>query len=252
MKVLSLNCQRAYTSGLEVFLRRVLENAEYDFLLLQEFAKEVPSFVEGVGSYESLQVLSTDVGLPAQTCILYRAKYRLLEHSYVPFAKMRRDPVMGIKHATFGSLIARFKTDDGTKLIGSIHLHSGMDRKVRAAQITRIKSQALALLQPGDVTILGGDCNFGFPGERAQAERILAPEFICVTRRLGPTLDGRYSENVAHLPNRVAAFLGSFGISTPLWTDHLFVDAKTVEHRNPRTRVLRDRVSDHSPIDLVF
>lgn len=250
MKVLSLNCQRGYTPGLETFLRKALQSGGYDFLLLQEFAKEVPSFVAEVSSYSLLQV--TDAGLPAQTCILYRDSYELLEQKYIPFAKMRRDPVMGTEHATFGSLMARFKTDSGTKLMGSIHLHSGMDYKVRATQIARVKEQALALKLPDDVAVFGGDCNFGFPGERRRAEGTLAPQFVNATRHLGPTLNGRSSENVPHLPNRIAAFFGRFGIGLSLWTDHLFVDARTCGRGNPKTRVLKDRVSDHSPIELIL
>lgn len=249
MKILSLNCQRGYTSGLQAFLRQKLTSEEYDFLLLQEFAKEVPSFVDGVASYAQLQMTSPDIDLPSQTCILYRSDYRLLERSYIPFAKMRRDPVMGTKHATFGSLFARFQTGSSIVLVGSVHLHSGIDRKVRRAQTEKVKEQAIALMQPDDVAIFGGDCNFG-PGERARAERVFTPEFVCATRGLGPTLDSRYSENVPHLPNRIAHLFGFFGIGIPLRTDHLFVDRRTAEHASIKARVLADRVSDHSPVEL--
>ena len=119
-------------------------------------------------------------------------------------------------------------------------------------EIVRIKEQALALIQGGDAFVFGGDCNFGLPGERARAECFLAPEFVCATRGLGPTLDGRYSENVPHLPNRIAAFLGFFGIPTPLWTDHLFVDAKTATSKSIESRILPDRVSDHSPVEILI
>lgn len=252
MKVLSLNCQRGYQPGLEAFLHKTLEGGKYDFLLLQEFGKKVPSFVQGVGPYETLRIHNADVDEMSQTCIVYRESYQLLEKSFIPFAKMRRDPVMGFKHATFGALCARFQTDSGTALMGSVHLHSGMDRKVRAAQIVRIKEQMQVLMQNSDTVIFGGDCNFGMPGERTRAEQILAPEFTCVTRDLGPTLDGRYSENVPHLPNRIAAFLGFFGIPTPLWTDQLLVDANTAKQRTISCRILPDRISDHSPVELVF
>lgn len=250
MKVLSLNCQRGYQPGLKDFLQKILQSGGYDFLLLQEFAHEVPSYVKGVGPYESLQMHNDDVGEMSQTCIVYRKEYAILEKNFIPFAKMRRDPVEGFKHATFGSLFARFQTDCGFVLAGSVHLHSGMNRKVRAAQIRRIKEQALTLMQNGDKVIFGGDCNFGFPGERAHAEGLLAPQFVCTTRDNGPTLDGRYSENVPHLPNRIARLLGFFGIPSLLKTDQIFVDSKTSRESKITCRVLPDRVSDHNPVEL--
>ncbi|HEV7449027.1 MAG TPA: hypothetical protein VGP13_00600 [Candidatus Paceibacterota bacterium] len=252
MKLLSLNCQRGYQPGLEAFLHRTLEGGRYDFLLLQEFAKDVPSYVQGVGDYLLLQENNTDVDELSQTIILYRKTYRLLGCSFIPFAKMRKDPVMGYKHATFGSLMARFETDSGPMVVGSMHLHSGIDRKVRAAQVAKIKQQALALRKDGDQTIFGGDCNFGLPGEHKEAERMMAPEFACVTQKIGPTLDGRYSENVPHLPNRIARLLGFFGIPTPLWTDQVFVDAQTAASKKITCRVLPGRVSDHSPVEMVI
>ena len=252
LKILSLNCQRGYQPGLKDFLRKTLQDGKYDLLLLQEFGKEVPLFVQNVGSYKLLQTLNTDVDELSQTAILYRNEYELLDQNFIPFAKMRRDPVAGFKHATFGSLVARLKTNRGSIAVGSVHLHSGIDRKVRAAQIQKIKSQILSLVHSDDLVIFGGDCNFGFLGERANAERAFAPEFVCVTSKRGPTLDGRYSENVPHLPNRVAAFLGFFGIPTLLWTDQLFVDAATITSSSIAARILPDRVSDHSPIELVL
>jgi hypothetical protein len=252
LRVLSLNCQRGYQPGLEDFLHKTLGSENYDFLLLQEFAKEVPSFVQGFGSYELLRMPNTDVGELSQTCILYRKQYEILDRNFIPFAKMRRDPVMGFKHATFGSLLARFTIGESSVVVGSTHLHSGMDRKVRARQVEKIKSQVLSLTRAGDHVIFGGDCNFGLPGERVRAEHVLAPEFICATSRLGPTLDGRYSENVPHLPNRVARVLGFFGIKTPLWTDQVFADAKTVASHEIYCRVLPERVSDHSPVEITL
>ena len=163
MKVLTLNCQRGYQPGLKAFLQKTLESGEYDFLLLQEFAKEVPAYVRGIGPYELLQVYDAQAGEVAQTSIAYRKSFHLLDKNFIPFAKMRRDPVVGFKHSTFGSLLARFEIDSKVVLVGSLHLHSGIDRKVRAAQIQKIKEQVLSFTQIGDVAIFGGDCNFGLP-----------------------------------------------------------------------------------------
>ena len=36
IKILSLNCQKGYQTGLKEFLNKVLKDGQYDFLLLQE------------------------------------------------------------------------------------------------------------------------------------------------------------------------------------------------------------------------
>lgn len=254
MKVLSLNCQRGYQPNLKHFLQKILESGMYDFMLLQEFAKEVPSFVHSVGPYKVLQAHDAKIKEMAQTCIVYRKDYQLLENNFTPFhfTRIRHDPVMGFRHSTFGSLFARFEIENKHFLVGSAHLHSGISRAARASQVSRIKEQAISLTKAGDIVIFGGDYNFGLPGERGRAERILLPQFVCTTLDIGHTLDGRYSENVPHLPNRIAAFLGLVGIPTRLRTDHFFVDQKTAAQGAIHCRKLPDRVSDHNPIELVI
>lgn len=249
MKILSLNCQRGYQPDLKAFLQETLRSGAYDFLLLQEFGKEVPSYVRDIPGYSLLRVYDTSVGEDSQTAIVHRVNHQPIAQSMLHFPKTCPDPVMGVRHSTFGSLCARFEFGARTVLMGSVHLHSGMDQSVRAAQMRHVKRQVLELRKDGDLVIFGGDCNFGYPGERRRAETIAAPEFACVTRRLGPTLDSRYSEKVPHLTNRVAAFFGVFGIRIPLWTDHLFVDAEIAEAVT--CQVLPVRVSDHSPLELI-
>lgn len=252
MRFLSLNCQRGYQPNLKSFLQRTLAAKVYDFILLQEFAEAVPSFVRGVELYTILEIYDKQVKEVAQTCIIYKDTYQLLEKSYAPFTRMHRDPAVRCKHLTCGSLLARFRNGHESFLLGSVHLHSGIATKVRQLQVDSVKNQVTSLARSGDVVVFGGDCNFGLPGELGKAEQILSPQFSCVTKGIGPTLDGRYSENVPHLPNRVAALLGWIGIPTLLSTDHLFVDVQTADAYTLQSRVLPDRVSDHSPIELTL
>lgn len=72
-----------------------------------------------------------------------------------------------------------------------------------------------------------------------------------MTNDLSPTLDSRYSENVAHITNRIAAFLNIFGIGIKLHTDHIFLDKDTASSKI-NCFVLTDRVSDHSPIECII
>jgi endonuclease/exonuclease/phosphatase family metal-dependent hydrolase len=101
-------------------------------------------------------------------------------------------------------------------------------------------------------TIFAGDFNTGFPNEIVKIAETFAPQFTWITKDLGPTLDSRYSENLAHLPNRIAAFLSIFNIGILLRTDHVFVDKQTVENHTINCSLLPDRVSDHSPMEIII
>jgi endonuclease/exonuclease/phosphatase family metal-dependent hydrolase len=251
MKILSLNCQRGYHSHLPLreFLQRIFVAGEYDFILLQEFAKNVPSFVRGVGPYQLLEAHNDEVGEAAQLCVAYRREYDLLGSSFEAFATKGPDPIVGAVHSTFGSLCGRFTGQDTIIVVGSMHLHAGVHRGERKRQIQTIKKQLLTLRVPGDSVIVGGDCNLG-PLEHRGVAHLLEPEFSWATSDLPPTLDGKYSENVSRLPNRIGAVLRFFGIPARLWTDQIFVDAATAAVTRLECSVLPDRVSDHSPVEL--
>ena len=212
----------------------------------------MPSYVEGVGPYKTLAVYDEHAQEMAQTAIIYKNEFVLERYDFMPFALMRRDPVVGYKHSTYGSLLARFGSEKGSYHIGSVHLHSGIDANVRFRQIQRIKNQVLSAREKDEPIVFGGDCNFGLPGERRRAMRFLSPEFTCVSRDIGPTLDGRYSENVAHLPNRIGAVCRMLHVPARLRTDQLFVDADSAHDLSWKCGTLPDRVSDHSPVVLTL
>ncbi|MES2203068.1 MAG: endonuclease/exonuclease/phosphatase family protein [Patescibacteria group bacterium] len=251
LKILSLNCQRGYHSHLPLreFLRDVFERGDYDFIILQEFAKDVPSFVRGVGPYNLLEAHDDQVGEYAQLCVAFRQGYELAASDFTAFATKKPDPIVGVVHSTFGFLCGRFSKADKVYVVGSVHLHAGVFRSTRREQMRIIKRQLLELSRPEDMVVFGGDCNLG-PFEHNGMARLLAPEFVWATGKIPSTLNGWYSENVARLPNRIGAFLRFFGIPVRLWTDQVFVDAKTALNSVTQSRVLPDRVSDHSPVEV--
>lgn len=253
MKILSLNCQRGYHPHLPLreFLQKVFQQGEYDFILLQEFAKDVPSFVHQLGPYKLLKIYNGEVGEDSQVCVAYRCEYDLVASDFVNFVTKGPDPIVGITHSTFGLVCGRFIAGDTKIVVGSLHLHAGMSRRVRKLQMQTIKECLGALQEPGDTVVFGGDCNLG-PREHGGIARLLGPEFVWVSDGLPPTLDGWYSENVRRLPNRVGALLRFFGIPVRLWTDQIFVDEKTATRHQVACRVLPDRVSDHSPVELTL
>lgn len=251
MKILSLNCQRGYHPHLPLreFLQRIFAEGKYDFILLQEFAKEVPSFIRGIGPYELLEVHDDEMDEAVQLSVAYRNEYELLESDFEVFPTKKPDPIVGINHSTFGSLSGRFVRNGSTVVVGSVHLHAGVNRNTRKRQIQTIKKRLMTFCKPGDMVVFGGDCNLG-PLEHKGIAGILGPEFIWVTDGLPPTLDGKYSENVSRLPNRFGALLRFFGIPARLWTDQIFVDKTTAISHESTSRMLPDRVSDHNPIEL--
>lgn len=249
MKILSLNCQRAYQQGLDSFLRNTLDSQRYDFLLLQEAEQKVVAFLDH-SRYRFLLAFNEEAGEDAQVCIVHKYAYPVIGQGYRSFSSMRNDPWRGRKHPSFGFLWGEFDVAGTPWRFGSIHLHSGIDRKARAAELALAKNLLLEL--PPMHTVFGGDSNAGFPGESAVLAKLLEPEFAWASRSLGPTLDSRYSENVPHLPNRIAAFLSFFNVKIPLWTDQVFCDSKTAIDFDMQCRVLPDRVSDHSPVELLI
>ncbi|MES2225827.1 MAG: endonuclease/exonuclease/phosphatase family protein [Patescibacteria group bacterium] len=248
MKILSLNCQRGYQPDLEGFLHKTLQSQVYDFLLLQEASTNVREFLKHP-SYNLLHAVNAETEMGSEVCIVYRSRYELADKGFQSFASMHKDPVYGFKHPCFSFIWGEFKTDNDLLRVGSIHLHAGIDSRPRIAELGAAKRQLLLKDIP---TVLAGDLNAGFPGEAARAARLLSPGFKWISKGLGPTLDSRYSENVPHLPNRIAAFLGFFNMRIALRTDHFFVDSITAEETRMSCQILPDRVSDHSPIELIL
>ncbi|MDB5189785.1 MAG: hypothetical protein JWN49_111 [Parcubacteria group bacterium] len=251
MKVLSLNAQKAYNSNLESFLKKILESSYYDFLLLQEATESVLKYFRHSSEYSILTATDEAVGEQSHLCIVYRTSIPLLSHQIQSFAGMRFDPVRGYKHPGFGVLSASFKYEGKEVCLASVHLHSGIDAKVRVHELVLLRefvSQTVDSLP----AIVSGDFNFGYPWELSRGTSLLAPELLCVTRALGGTLDSRYSEYANHLPNKVATFFAKFGLGIKLRADHFFVSQELAESSGIACRILPDRVSDHSPIELIL
>src|SRR5207253_179780 len=105
--LLSLNCQKAYQPGLGPFLKRILQEEQYDFLLLQEVNEPVLALLEEATTYRFLTAAYTETGLPSHLCVGYRSSADLVSHELHSFAGMRFDPVRGYKHPSFGLLCAK-------------------------------------------------------------------------------------------------------------------------------------------------
>ena len=249
MKILSLNCQQGYNLALKDFLHHIFDIKSYDFVLLQEVDEKVLSFLDN-SSYKLVRSFNEETGRDSLLCIAYREQYLPIKTGFKSFAFARKDHMHGFKHPAYGLLWADFKIENRIIRIASIHLHSGTDRRVRLKELQVAKK--LLLDDTTSSVIFAGDLNAGFPSEPINMAQTLLPEFIWETKDIGPTLNSRYTENVPHLPNRIAAFLSIFGMGIKLRTDHFFVDRESVKTSIIHCSVLPDRVSDHSPIELTI
>ncbi|MFA5877398.1 MAG: endonuclease/exonuclease/phosphatase family protein [Candidatus Paceibacterota bacterium] len=248
MKILSLNTQKAFQPALQDFLKKILENDIYDFILLQEVTDSVFPLVSNIGSYTLLGAFDETVQAQSHLLIVYRNKFVLKKSSLDSFALMHPSP--RLRHSGFGILLGTFSTHGGDVTVGSLHLHSGLRSTVRVQEVESLKKRVIAEQDTGTPLIFGGDFNLGLPGEVIRACTIMAPQFIAKTRHLGPTLNSRYSEPHPNIVNTSAVFLAKFGIGFNLKTDHFFTDTETA--KRSETRILSDRVSDHSPIELTI
>lgn len=245
MKILSLNTQKAFNPSLLQFLLNVLRSGEYDFIVLQEAVSAIVMGLKEIGLYSVVNSATPDSEQETQLAVLYRDPFKLekTELTVFPYLYKGAHP-----HApAYGFLLTTFHSESEVIRVGSVHLHAGVRPSTRKDELTSL-AETLKAQSPDVPTIFGGDFNFGLPGEIRNAQQLLAPHFSLVTRKLGPTLDSRYTEPYPVATNYAARALAMLGIGVQFRTDHFFVDSQTYEKSNTQARVLADRVSDHSPI----
>lgn len=247
MKFLSLNCQRAHNTNLSQFLAHTLKSGRYDFLLLQEVTNAVLLNLNHAG-YTLLTAHNEEAGKTSELCIVYRTSFKLRDSKLMSIEQFNKAHAER-KSPTHGFLYADFDWGGKRLRVGSVHLHAGLNARARRLSLAHVRA---VLYDPKTepITVLGGDYNFG-PFEKNRGVRIMSPLFVCVTRKLGATLDSRYTEPGKRIVNRTAVLLAKLGLRVTLATDHFFANAKTATLPHS-VKILPDRVSDHSPIELVL
>ena len=247
MKLLSLNCQKAYQPNFYEAFADIIERDTYDFLILQEITGEVYAWLTTLSGYTFISCENPDTRSQSHLVIGFRDGISYKEHHLVSFIPFLPDSSTKPWSSSHGLLTALFMYEGAPVTIGSMHLHAGLDTTIRKKELSAVKS----FIDTIDTPILfGGDCNFGFPGELKGACSEFGENFGCITHAVGPTLDSRYTENSASIPNKVSLFLSTFGLGIRLKTDHIFVDKGTLSTKEVSCRVLPDRLSDHSPLEF--
>jgi len=249
ISVLTLNCQKAYHPDLKNFIDRVLSSNMYDFILLQEVTPIVIAMItETASSYKILNPFDSILEENTGVCVLYRDVFTPTDPLFLSFARINQK----MSPRGWGFVGGIFTLGEQSYLVGSVHLHPGLNISIRMKELRLVKEMIKGYLPKGFPIIIGGDFNVGFRRELVIAKKIFLPEFVRVTKKLGTTLNSRYTEKEPYMLNKISVFLAKFGIGFTFRTDHFYLDSKTPGILMVDCRILPDRVSDHNPVELTL
>lgn len=250
--VLSLNCQKNYNPNLSSFLKKCLKSNRYDIFLLQEATKDVLKNFEGFTDYRVVDYKIKDGRHALCSVVFDSRKFKMIRSWYEPiFIRMSEDFEKKKSFQSFGVNIVSLKIGSKSVKVASVHLPSGASRRSRVDGLVLTK-ELVGKLAGTDICFYGGDCNFCFPGEVKNLKKIVSPDYACVSSDLGTTLDSYYTES--HLPVwwiKANNLLRRVGVSLKFKTDHFFIDVKNLDNV-VGVKVLKNRVSDHSPVEMIL
>lgn len=249
MKIITLNCQKAYNPNLKDFFVKIFNEEKYDFILLQEVNESVSHIIQELNStYKILNEFNHDFSENSQVCILCKEKYVLDEIRFVSFGKF--DPKRISK--SFGLIIGVFNIKNTYYVISSLHLNSGLNSRIRMQELKKVKEVLQEYIDKGSSVIIAGDFNTGIIGEIKKCEKILSPQLVRASERLGPTLNSLYTEPNRFILSHASVLLSKFGIGIKLRADHIYVSEYLTLKHKLCCKILPDRVSDHSAIECEF
>ncbi len=258
LQILTLNCgtkksavdygQGSYVGGLNDFLINVLAEKYYDFILLQEFHSHASDELgSNSGDYKILRMFDIEMNAKSEIAIIYRKNFILKASEFYSFANFKKWNLQW--PGVLGFLMGKFQTPEGELIVGSIHLNPLFHFIVRKEESRFVKKCLIEFNFDKLPVIFGGDFNTILPGEKVYHNNIFAPEFVNITMKSGPTVDSRYIEPVI-LSTKFTSLLGKLGIHSRTKVDHIYVDNKTALENIISCKVLSDRVSDHSPMEV--
>lgn len=249
ISVLTLNCQKGYHPDLKNFINKTLASNTYDFILLQEVTAAVIAMItETTTTYQVYNPFDSILEDNTGVCVLHRSVFTVSDPLFLSFARVNHK----ISPRGWGFAGGVFSVGEVSCLVGSVHLHPGLNINLRRKETRLIKEMIKGYIPKGFPIIVGGDFNVGFRRELVVARKIFQPEFLRVTKRLGTTLNSRYTEQAPFVLNKISVFLAKFGIGFTFRTDHFYVDATTTQNNTIECRILPDRVSDHNPVELII
>ena len=256
LKILSLNCEKGYIVSITKFLADIFAGERYDFVLLQELgARQSPPFDPSLtailDNYSLLTAFNEEVGAKSELGLAYRKSFSVEESTFVPFSPFQWfDRLL----PEFGLLAGTFRTPEGRVRIGTFHAHPSVyfSARTREREVKLAKRELLAHGDENLAIIFGGDFNNGVIGEKRRSRKALSPEFVNVTNDMGPTADTRYLEPTTRINALAHAATKLTGFHLLATIDHIYADSKTATTHKFECRILADRVSDHSPLEVIL
>ena len=249
LKVLSLNCQKGHNENLKQFLENTLSSGQYDFLLLQEANDTVMSLCVIPESYNILSAVNQDIGQHSHIRIIYRDNFNLKKDSFVSFSNIDSHFT---KRGELGFLVGTFEYDGILVDLVSVHLSPSFKMRLRLKELSVMKNHVLTYNKNNRPVIIGGDLNTGMPLENFFVTKKMQPEFHNATKDIGPTLNSQFTEKGTNAVGKWANFFKAIGITFKFQTDKIFLDGETFMKKTITACTLPDRVSDHSPVELLM
>lgn len=247
LTVLSLNCQQAYYhDNIKQFLFDLLKRGDIKFLVLQEISADIIAILNDAcgESYRAVFCENTSNSIG----IVYKNNFELLETASHKFPDKRR--IKKKRYDTAKGIFTGLFRDGVTEkriLVASSHLHANVYFKMRLKEMRKTKQMLLKHAKENIPVIFGGDFNTGFFWENRTLEKVMAPEFVNITRSSGPTHFSERGEPYYFI-TRFGLFLAKFGIKTKMKLDHIFVSSSLHPILSSSCKTLPVHVSDHLPI----
>ncbi|MCH2188732.1 hypothetical protein MK079_02810 [Candidatus Gracilibacteria bacterium] len=252
LKILSLNCQKNHQSGLGNFLTSLLIHETYDIFLLQEASGEVLNIFSSFGKYIPITYFDAKGKLCLTNIVYNSKKLQLKEKYYEPILVdifSLHEELSGVQ--SYGINMGIFEYNKKQLNISSVHLPSGFRSRYRYSGFLKILQKIKKHTK--QICFFGGDMNIVYRWESKKILSFSGDNYSCTTQGLGYTLDSYYTENhLDFLWVKMNNFFRRFGLSKKFKTDHIFIDTSSHNRYHISTRILPDRVSDHSPIEVIL
>jgi len=256
LKVITLNCQRAYQKGCKDFLQQLLHSQEYDFILLQEANAAVHETVlTNLRNYNILFTHNTSTNSKHEICLIYRLEYTLIKEEFLNFYNPERKML-----TQSGAAIGLFKLPQDKiqslqkeyVLIGSLHLQASYHAKMRQVELRKIKAIFGGISDGYDaIKILGGDFNNLGPGEIYFHSLVLKPHLVYASHFNDHTHDTTLLEPMnRERPLAKLLLIDKYRYRVKL--DHYFTDQESYDLYTIESDTLKVDVSDHRPVVMTL
>lgn len=256
LNLLTLNCQRAYKeTAIKKFLNQVLNIQENDFLLLQEvnntMKKILNTEIKKNKNYQLIDNKMLKKDSLEELVFIYHKSHKLITAKSIAF-RIKNEK----EQSSHGMIAAIFDPNETRQinkrfLIISLHINAKFHILTRRYNLNKVKNEIKKIANEYNVdhVIIGGDFNsFLFEG-RFIHNKILSPEYVCLSDYKGASWTSKFIEPEG-IFKRIINLFGKIGISIPLKVDKFYVDKDLFDNYKTQMNKKNVRISDHTPIKL--